>query len=52
MRVEVDVVQDHHVGRGEVDAQPAGPRRQQEHEDAPVRVVLVDQLDAAGGGRQ
>ena len=29
--VEVQVVQDHHVGRGQVDAEPAGLRGQQKH---------------------
>ena len=42
--VEVDVVEDDGVGRGQVDAQPARLGRQDEEEDAVVRVELVYQV--------
>ena len=42
--VEVDVVEDDGVGGGEVDAQPARLRRQDEVENTAVRVELVYQV--------
>ena len=42
--VEVDVVEDDGVGRGQVDAQPARLGRQDEEKDAVVRVELVYQV--------
>ena len=42
--VEVDVVKDDGVGGGEVDAQPARLRRQDEQENTAVRVELVYQV--------
>ena len=49
VRVTVDVVEDDGVGRRQVDAQAAGARRQQEHEDVRVVVVLVYQHYPVGG---
>ena len=47
VRVEVNVVQDDGVGSSQVDAQPPGPRGQQEHKDVRVGVELVNQLKSA-----
>ena len=46
--VEVDVVEDDHVGRGEVDAQTTCPSANQEDEDLGVLVVLVYQFLPGG----
>lgn len=43
VRIAVDVMQDDHVGGGQVDAEPSSSSGQQEHEDVLVRVELVDQ---------
>uniref|UniRef100_A0AAG5DLD8 Uncharacterized protein n=1 Tax=Anopheles atroparvus TaxID=41427 RepID=A0AAG5DLD8_ANOAO len=47
LRVPVGVIDDDHVGRGQVDAQPAGTRRQHEDElGAVLRVVVGDHVRA------
>ena len=43
--VAVDVVQDDHIGRGEVNAQPPCLGGKQEHKDVLIRVELVDQAN-------
>ena len=50
--VEVDVVEDDGVGGGEVDAQPARLRRQDEQENTAVRVELVYQVLPANARRE
>ena len=45
--IEVDVVEDNHVGRRQVDAQPARLGRKQEDEEAVVLVEAVDQVLSA-----
>lgn len=42
VRVEVEIVKDHSVGRGEIDAQSSGFGRQDEDKDTIILVVLID----------
>lgn len=42
--IEIDVVQNHSVRRGQVDSLPTGPSCQQKDEDLRVVVELVNQI--------